>query len=356
MRIYVIAEKADQNMICILKIRSRVVIPFFLFIAFILIPANNAMAVGSSNLESLIISNPYPSMPPLDTASLQNVVDTLQKMLKDATNSSVNVAAEGWKNTSNNQSLLVLVSSFGNANYVNLAASNEEVSTFCATAGAQASGSPAPVSGIPMSAELQCSANGSSYDSISFGVANVFVALDFSNITAAETPTPDALASSELAMIPANGIAMSSPLDWPLVIGVIVGAGAFVGVGLYLLFRAKKTARVRNAIPVMYPGYGMPSGGYQPYGSQPPYGYASQPSLTTYETHVAEHPAHLAGQYFVATDNLQQGLATPGPFGYTALEIGWYDIEGNSHRKRYWDGTSWTSYLEWDGTQWKDSA
>ncbi len=349
-------EESDQNMIDILKIRFRLALLIFLLLAFIFVPAENAMAAGSSNLDSLIVTNPYPSMAPLDSATLQNVVDTLKKMLKDATNSPVDTAAEGWRDTSTNQSLLIIVASFGNAFYVNQLASNEEVSTFCGSVGAQAAGSPSPISGIPLSAELQCSANGSSYDSISFGVANVFVALDFSNITSADTPTPDALASSELAMIPAKGVGVNSPLDLPLVIISTLFVGAILGVGLLILYKAKKTSRQRNAIPIMYPGYGMPSGSYQPFGSQPPYGYGSPPYRPEYETPVEQHPAHLAGQYFVATDNLQQGPGTPGPFGQTALEIGWHEVDGNPHRKRYWDGTSWTSYLEWDGTEWKNSA
>jgi hypothetical protein len=53
-------------------------------------------------------------------------------------------------------------------------------------------------------------------------------------------------------------------------------------------------------------------------------------------------------------------VAFPGPVAPTPFEpanptdAGWYPIDSDPNRQRYWDGTKWTERLRWDGTAWVD--
>ena len=339
-------------------IATAILILFVGYVAFIL-PNSQALAVGDSNLDSLIITNPYPSLSPEAPTQLTSIVNAIKAIEKPIVSGPINVAAEGWENISNGSKLLVYLMALSIDLPNPQAQANGEVLGACNSLDGGSSSSPLDIAGIPFSAETTCTSNTNpsfTLEGISFVRGNVLVALDFFNPSNLQSPSPEQVANSQFSLIPAGGIPISSGSSFTIVLIisiVIVLLAVLIFVTFYL--RHQKLSRL-NYLP---PSLGYPQTGYG-YG-QP--SYYSQQSMPM-QQNPYQYPMY--GRAQPTTDPLSAPINSvqtnwnspantyPGSpiVSQPATEVGWHVVEGNPHKQRYFDGNQWTSTIIWNGQDW----
>jgi hypothetical protein len=171
--------------------------------------------------------------------------------------------------------------------------------------------------------------------------------------------------------------ATAGPAPW----GVAAGAGASQAQapGAYM----PAATSYGPAPPGQGGSYGQPAAQATPYG-QPkafdnatPYGSAStgpapySPSRPSQRS-AAGQSSYGGTQSFPGADAKAfagpalrgQDQQAPGSPADTALpppptrpaEIGWYPLDGDPYRQRYWDGHNWSAHLRWDGASWVETS
>jgi len=350
-----------------------------LLVATIGMAAAPAGAAGDAGLDKLILTNPVPGWTPEPSAVVAPVASRLSSVEAGLVGSPVESAVQIWHGPEGGSALEILLVQFA-ADVPNPQAQvDEDVKSGCLGATQNNSLPSTSVAAIPNSSEAVCTSDGSTPSGLAIAWVNGRILASVIALGSIDQSQAVSIATSQAAVIPAGGVSDSSFPVGVLVL-VVLGVAAIVVVVVLVLVRRKKPTP-SFAGPGFSLSPGFPPGGYPPPYASPGFGAPApggtqSPGFGGYASSTAPgvapppgYPGGGAPTAGPAAPATFGGLPTLGGFNApapapmaapapapapapAAAPAGWQPVDGDPLRRRYWDGTAWTSAIRWDGSAW----
>lgn len=363
-------------------------------------------SASAASLQADVLTNPVPGWTAVQPSTLSGVTTTFTKSV-NAIASNATVAVDGFVGPNGaTQILLIRLAQFSGASVPSGVSLPQTVQSTCSGSG-ETAGPTTSVSGIAGSVLVTCKGSGpADIESVAWPQGNVLAWIAAEGLSSS---TVQQIARSQAAKLPAGGSSSSSSsVVGGVIVVIVVAAGVFI-----VVRRRRSNAQVAAAPAGAWlppggaaPPWGQPGeapqapyvgeaqpyagqpggyegqpggyegpGGYEPAAYQPPpaagglagyeatqVGYQPAPAtgaVTPYRAEQApyEQPGTIEETQTVAGPPAYQDPGTPtGPEEEPPGAEGWYPIDGDTNRQRYWDGTSWTSRMHWDGHAWVNES